>query len=109
MLTGRLPFDGLPSAGSEPARPSIAARESAGRIPRSVGTAAWADLDVLCLKALHQDPKRRYQSAAELIRDVDHYLKDEPLEARADTVELQLAKLSVATGMRCPPRLWCLA
>jgi serine/threonine-protein kinase len=52
----------------------------------------WADLDMLCLTALHKDPERRYRSVEALIRDIDHYLKSEPLAARPDTVRYRLSK-----------------
>jgi serine/threonine-protein kinase len=81
MLTGRLPGDG------DPESPSIAARDAL-----RLGKAARSDLDVLCLKAMHQDPAQRYQSVEALTRDVDHYLKSEPLEARPDTVRYRLGK-----------------
>jgi tetratricopeptide (TPR) repeat protein len=69
MLAGRLPqvADEHP-----PEKPSSA----------SSGKAAWGDLDALCLKAINRDFQQRYQSVEELLRDVDHYLKCEPLEAR---------------------------
>ncbi len=41
---------------------------------------------------MHKDTQRRYQSVEALIRDVDHYLKGEPLEARADTFRYRLGK-----------------
>ena len=52
---------------------------------RSVTKAEWTDLDVLCLTAMHKDPQRRYRSVEALIRDIDHYLRGEPLEARPDS------------------------
>ena len=52
----------------------------------------WADLDVLCLTAMHKDTERRYRSTEALIRDVDHYLAGEPLEARPDTWRYRLGK-----------------
>jgi hypothetical protein len=52
----------------------------------------WADLDVICLTAMHKDPQRRYRSVEALIRDVDHYLSGEPLEARPDTFRYRLGK-----------------
>ncbi|MGA2136684.1 MAG: serine/threonine-protein kinase [Bryobacteraceae bacterium] len=52
------------------------------RLPE-LGKPAWLDLDALCRKAMHPDAARRYQSVEELIRDVDHYLNCQPLEARA--------------------------
>ncbi len=106
LLAGRLPFD-LSSCTpaqaekvlteQEAAKPSDAAAKSAASAEASgsaVGAsrAAWADLDVLCLTAMHKDPQRRYQSVEALIRDVDHYLNGEPLEARPDTWHYALGK-----------------
>jgi hypothetical protein len=54
--------------------------------------AAWPDLDVLCLTAMHKDVQQRYQSVEALMRDIDHYLKGEPLEARPDTLSYRARK-----------------
>ena len=106
LLTGQLPFDLnnlSPSeaasiiAEHEPARPSTAVRrgnptrENAVPID-AVDKSAWTDLDVLCLTAMHKEPKRRYRSAEALIRDIDHYLKGEPLEARPDSLHYRFGK-----------------
>jgi serine/threonine-protein kinase len=56
------------------------------------GARRWADLDVLCLTPLQKDPARRYPSAEALIRDIDHYLRSEPLEARPDTIGYRVGK-----------------
>jgi eukaryotic-like serine/threonine-protein kinase len=102
LLTGQLPFDlsnltpaeaATIIAEHEPAKPSAAVR----RDPRDAQIAAlcptaWADLDVLCLTAMHKDPQRRYRSVEALIRDIDHYLKGEPLEARPDTLGYRMGK-----------------
>lgn len=70
---------------------------------------AGADLDVLCLTAMHREAKRRYGSVEALIRDVDHYLNGEPLDRRKalfgandpgvaeSTVELGLLRVDQAT------------
>ena len=98
LLTGRRPFDtdagaARPEAmllAPEVERPSIVARRH-GRsdgLPR----AAWADLDVLCLTALQREPQRRYRTVEALMRDVEHFLKGEPLEARPDTLGYRLGK-----------------
>ena len=105
LLTGELPFDlsGLTPAEAtsivtehEPARPSVAvnrAWSSKSDADRpSLNRESWADLDVLCLTAMHKDPQRRYQSVEALVRDINHYLKGEPLEARADTLRYRTAK-----------------
>ncbi len=106
LLAGRLPFD-LSSCTpaqaekvlteQEATKPSDAAAKSAASAEAngsavSASRAAWADLDVLCLTAMHKDPQRRYQSVEALIRDVDHYLHGEPLEARPDTWHYALGK-----------------
>ncbi|HTA51464.1 MAG TPA: serine/threonine-protein kinase [Candidatus Acidoferrum sp.] len=108
LLAGRLPFDLANRAPVQaekiitettPVKPSAAAAEkiaalveSGSRSKAAANRAQWADLDVLCLKAMHKDARRRYQSAEALIRDIDHYLKGEPLEARADTPGYRLRK-----------------
>lgn len=118
LLVGELPFDLsnlTPAEGTtiiaehEPAKPSAAVKRARMQSPdhglRALSREAWADLDVLCLTAMHKDPARRYRSVEALIRDVDHYLKGEPLEARPDTVRYRTAKfirrnrLAVAAGM----------
>jgi serine/threonine-protein kinase len=104
LLAGELPFDlskltpGEAEAmivGQDPEKPSAIAKRmteaSHANIP-SASKTAWADLDVLCLTAMHKDTQRRYQSVEALIRDVDHFLKGEPLEARADTFRYRLGK-----------------
>src|SRR2546428_6349297 len=95
LLTGRLPFDlsnrtpgeaetAIIKQGRE--RPSAAAKE------KSISRRAWADLDVLCLTAMHIEPQRRYRTVEALIRDIDHYIAGEPLEARPDTSRYRLGK-----------------
>lgn len=84
LLAGKLPFDltGLTLLEGEK---MILEREPDK--PSSV-----ADLDVLCLTAMHKDPERRYSSVEALIRDIDHYLRSEPLEAQRDTVRYRVRK-----------------
>ncbi len=102
LLAGRLPFEVYGSTPSqaekaltEQAKPSIVARRTAvaeGGRELLTSKAAWADLDVLCLTAMHQDIRQRYPSVEALVRDIDHYLKGEPLEARPDTVRYRARK-----------------
>jgi serine/threonine-protein kinase len=90
LLAGKLPFDlsnRTPGQAEhiileqEPEKPSVAARQG-----------SWEDLDVLCLTAMHKDTGRRYRSVEALIRDLDHYLRDEPLEARPDAFAYRIGK-----------------
>ena len=105
LVTGELPFDlsnltpaeaATVIAEHEPGKPSAVARRALGPETdagaMSLSQAAWADLDVLCLTAMHKDPQRRYRSVEALIRDIDHYLKGEPLDARPDTLGYRARK-----------------
>ena len=102
LLTGELPFDlsNLTPAEAaavitehEPGKPSAAVKRPGNKANGlSLSKTAWADLDVLCLTAMHKDPQRRYRSVEALIRDVDHYVNAEPLEARADTLRYRMGK-----------------
>ena len=96
MLAGRRPFERSKSAvdgGGDlvvehpPEKPSTVASAS-----RRLSKRAWKDLDALCLKAVHHDVRERYGSVEALIRDIDHYLKEEPLEARRGTVGYRMGK-----------------
>jgi serine/threonine-protein kinase len=106
LLAGRLPFDfsnRTPAQAEkiltlqETEKPSAVAGRIV-RVPRHGEDAApatnaeWADLDVLCLAAMHKEPQRRYRSVEALIRDIDHYLKGEPLEAQPDTLAYRARK-----------------
>ncbi|HEV8358416.1 MAG TPA: serine/threonine-protein kinase [Gemmatimonadales bacterium] len=102
LLAGRLPFDLADRKPAEamtivaqqmPEKPSVIAwgRGRAGGA-RSVSKAAWSDLDTLCLTAMHKDPARRYRTVEALIRDLDHFLAGEPLEARPDSFGYRMRK-----------------
>ena len=106
LLTGRLPFDfSNLSQGEceqiivqqEPEAPSAIVRQmertpGESKFILQAGKTAWSDLDVLCLTAMHKDPQRRYRSIEALARDIDHYLKGEPLEAKPDSIRYRFGK-----------------
>ncbi len=50
--------------------------------PSSYVTALRGDLETILLKALAKEKERRYQAVADLARDIRHFLKNEPIEAR---------------------------
>jgi serine/threonine protein kinase/tetratricopeptide (TPR) repeat protein len=88
LLANRRPFDLAEKSASEaeriildqdPPRPSSSTHRVSG------SRSAWPDLDVLCLTAMHKEPARRYATVDALIRDIDHFVRREPLDARPDS------------------------
>jgi serine/threonine protein kinase/cytochrome c-type biogenesis protein CcmH/NrfG len=51
------------------------------RQPRLLNPKIDRDLNIICLKCLEKDPKRRYSSALALAEDLEHWLKHEPIRA----------------------------
>jgi eukaryotic-like serine/threonine-protein kinase len=105
LLAGQRPFDLSGKTAEEaertimqqePEPPSATAKygpaETGGLHSDNTGATAWRDLDVLTMTAMHRDHLRRYRSVEALMRDCDHYLKGEPLEARPDTMSYRLGK-----------------
>lgn len=91
LLCDQLPYDvsslPLPSAARSvcetiPARPSAVARS------------LRSDLELVLLKALEKDRAQRYQSVADLARDLRHYLNREPIEARKPSVAARIKFLT---------------
>lgn len=76
LLTGSFPYDV-----TGPARLVLDRVANAEPInPRSKNSEIDADLATIVLACLEKDPDRRYQTAADLLRDIDHWLAREPIE-----------------------------
>lgn len=91
LLTGSLPYNLSNQRPGEAERvledqeamaPSVVAKANSSHL--RINQADWKELDILCLKAISKSTRRRYASVEALIRDLDHYLRREPLEARPD-------------------------
>jgi eukaryotic-like serine/threonine-protein kinase len=98
LLTNRLPFDFSGRSPGEveqiitdsnPEKPSLAAHSENTLLATP---SEWADLNVLCLTALKKETQRRYRSAEAFGRDIDHFLENRPLEARAESTPYRLRK-----------------
>ncbi|MFI5461215.1 MAG: tetratricopeptide repeat protein, partial [Isosphaerales bacterium] len=72
--------------------PSIAACR--GIEPRRLSALMRGDLDWIVMKALEKDRNRRYETANELARDVEHYLHDEPVLACPPSARYRFRKFA---------------
>jgi eukaryotic-like serine/threonine-protein kinase len=70
--------------------PSLAASRQAE--PAQLSRLVRGELDWIVMKALEKDRSRRYDTAAGLSRDVERYLRDEPVEAYPPSARYRLYK-----------------
>ena len=71
---------------------TISARR--GTEPAKLGQVLRGELDWIVMKALEKDRTRRYETANGLARDVERYLKEEPVEACPPTAGYKLRTLA---------------
>ncbi len=67
-------------------------REEQPARPRALHAEAPPALEAVCLKALAKQPSERYPSAAELARDVQQWLADEPVTAYREPLPTRLGR-----------------
>lgn len=84
----------LSPAFAAPSESEVRARILAGRFapPARINRALSREVQAICLTAMAADPARRYASAAELARDIDHALAGRPVAARPAGVGYRVYK-----------------
>ena len=71
MLTGRLPFDG-----DTPEKVAVMQMQASAKLPRAVVPSIPEGLEEIIVRAMQKDPSMRYQSAAEMLRDIDEFKRN---------------------------------
>lgn len=71
MLTGRLPFE-ADSAVSV----AIMQMQSTPKMPREINPDIPEGLEQITIRAMQKNPAQRYQSAAEMLKDIDEFKRD---------------------------------
>src|SRR5206468_2080103 len=77
LLTGQPPF-----AGGTTYETIKLLLDTEPRQPRLLNPKIGRDLSTICLKCLEKDPQRRYSSALALAKDLERWLKHEPIQGR---------------------------
>ena len=82
LITGKPPSPDGRLDDRGPQRPSKfnASADAGGRI--SLSKSEWADIDAICMKALHSSPESRYRSMDAFLDDITAFLEDRPISAR---------------------------
>jgi serine/threonine protein kinase len=77
LLCGQPPFDGI-------SRNDVvdAIRSRQPMRPRRIKPNLPIDLETVCLKCLEKNPESRYPTAKELAKDLERFLRNEPVKAR---------------------------
>src|SRR5262249_13519345 len=87
ILSGRPPF-----AGSDKMEVLRQVREETPPRPRQLWPAVPPALEAVCLQALAPQPSAPYASAADLARDVQRWLADEPVSAYREPLPARLGR-----------------
>ncbi|MHB1425691.1 MAG: protein kinase domain-containing protein [Gemmataceae bacterium] len=77
LLTGRAPLQA-----PTPVETLLMVRSQEPLPPSRVQPRLPRDLETICLKCLHKDPRRRFASAQELADDLERFLGGKPIRAR---------------------------
>ena len=85
LVAGERPQASPGSLSGQIRRPSAASRRESRRLLKG-------DIDTIVLRALHEEPERRYPSAEDLAEDVERHLDKRPLRFGADSASYRAKK-----------------
>ena len=71
MLTGKLPFEADTAVSV-----AIMQLQSTPRMPREINETIPEGLEEITMHAMQKDPQKRYQSAAEMLRDIEEFKRN---------------------------------
>jgi serine/threonine-protein kinase len=71
MTTGKLPFNA-----DSPVTVALQQIQSQPKKPREINSEIPEGLESITIRAMQKDPARRYQSAAEMLRDIEEFKRN---------------------------------
>ncbi len=71
MLTGQKPFDG-----DTPVAIALQHMQTQPKMPREINSSIPEGLEEITIKAMQKEPSQRYQTAGEMINDIEEFKKD---------------------------------
>ncbi|MCI5751939.1 MAG: Stk1 family PASTA domain-containing Ser/Thr kinase [Oscillospiraceae bacterium] len=71
MITGRKPFDA-----DSPVAVAVMHMQNSAVLPRQINDTIPIGLEEIVMRAMQKDPSKRYQSASEMINDIEEFKKD---------------------------------
>ncbi len=96
MLTGQKPFDT-----DNPVSVAVMHMQSKAVPPREVNPDIPRELERIIMKAMEKDPEKRYQSALDMIKDIENFKQNpETVSAKTSSVRIKALKNSSAESTR---------
>ena len=89
MTTGTLPFDA-----DSPVSVALKQIQSQAKRPREINPDIPEGLEDITIRAMQKAPARRYQSAAEMLRDIDEFKRDPSISFEYKYSEPETKKIS---------------
>ena len=89
MTAGTLPFDA-----DSPVSVALKQIQSQAKRPREINPDIPEGLEDITIRAMQKDPARRYQSAAEMLRDIDEFKRDPSISFEYKYSEPETKKIS---------------
>ena len=89
MTTGTLPFDA-----DSPVSVALKQIQSQAKRPRVINPDIPEGLEDITIRAMQKDPAKRYQSAAEMLRDIDEFKRDPSISFEYKYREPETEKIS---------------
>lgn len=89
LCTGKPPFET-----DNPVDTLLRILDSEPTLASKVNAKVPHDVAVICMRCLEKDPKNRYQTARELVADIDRFLKGDPVEASKSNFLSRIRKWS---------------